>query len=157
MSKERTIWNVEEIEIVKQLKEEGLHCREIAKRVGRSEKGIYSKLIKMKTGVHNAIRTQIPWTPEDIEQLRRLRDVERKSFTEIAKIMKRPSGTLSSKHMYLRTGNKGNRVELNTISIPDETREEWRRRQAVSYRDLTAAFCGDPPLGYSALCKRGQQ
>ena len=124
---------------------------------GCTEKGIYSKLIKMRTGVSNAIRTQIPWTPEDIEQLRHLRDVERKSFTEIAKIMGRPSGTLSSKHMCLRTGNKGNRVELNTISIPEETREEWRRRQAISYRNLTAAFCGDPPIGYSALCKRGQQ
>ena len=158
MSKERTIWNAEEIEIVKRLKEEGLNYGEIAKRVGRSEKGVKVKLIKMRTGVQNALRQQKSWTPEETEQLRRLRDVERKSFTEIAKIMGRPSGTVASKHMYLRTNVKGIRVESNTLfTIPDETRQEWRRRQTIGYRDLTAAFCGDPPIGYSALCKRGQQ
>ena len=96
------------------------------------------------------------WTAQEIEQLKHLRDVERLTFTKIAKIMGRPSATVASKHSYLRTTMPIRHDAEQRISfiIPDAVKEEWKRRQMASHRDLTSAFCGDPPLGFSALDQR---
>ena len=157
----RTFWTMEEIEQVQALKADGVEDVEIARRMGRSTQSVRSKFHKVKHGHlqndgKNAWTERKSLTAQEIEQLKHLRDVERLSFTKIAKIMGRPSATVASKHCYLRTTMpiRHDVEQRGTFVIPPEVREDWRRRQMLDHRDLTSAFMGDPLPGMSALDQR---
>lgn len=157
----REYWTAEEIDQLHTLRAEGFEAPEIAQKLGRSTQSVRSKFHKVKNGIlqndgKNAWTERKAWTAQEIEQLKHLRDVERLSFTAIGKIMGRPSATVSSKHCYLRTSApiRHDVEQRGTFVIPPEVREDWKRRQMASHRDLTSAFCGDPPLGFSALERR---
>lgn len=53
---------------------------------------------------------------------------------------------------------KSLRIDHRVVSlsehVPDSALREWRVRLSINPRNLTAAICGDPLPGYSALERR---
>lgn len=149
-------WSAEDIERIQAMKDDGVLVQDIAKAVNRTQKAVFEKLVRIGSGRPLSSTVIVPWSAQEVEQLKFLRNTQRRSWGEIAKIMGRPSGTVYSKHNYLTnlSSSVGCAEQSNTLKIPEETRQEWRHRQSLDPRNLTAAFCGDPLPGFSALEKR---
>ena len=147
-------WSEEAVARLKELRAEGVNHAEIGRQLGRTRKAVAEKLIRLASG-QVAVPPPRPWTAQEIEQLKYLRDTERRSWGEISRIMGRPSGTVSSKHHYLGNSFKLGRAESNAnFIVPEEVKADWHRRQMLSHRTITAALCGDPLPGQSALERR---
>lgn len=100
------------------------------------------------------------WTPEEWQEAKRLRMLG-KPYWWIAFTLKRATLTVQQKFKReaekLRNGPVTSRERIDRIERPDfipaAAIDDRDRRAVMEPRDLTAAFCGDPPVGYSALDK----
>jgi hypothetical protein len=55
-----------------------------------------------------------------------------------------------------RLPNTPNPYVMARLSIPQHVLDERERRRELEHTSVTAAFCGDPLPGYSALDRRGK-
>lgn len=87
------------------------------------------------------------------------------SYSEIGAELGRPIGSVCSHLVAIKWGQaqrtslrRSVNIEPGTGPQPsDEQQQDRVRRQLADPRDLTAAICGDPVPGYSALERRGTQ
>lgn len=101
------------------------------------------------------------WTPEEWQEAKRLRMLG-KPYWWIAFTLKRATLTVQQKFKReaerLRNPKVGTAASVRHIKRPDfvpaSVLEDRDRRADLPPRDLTAAFFGDPPVGYSALDRR---
>lgn len=121
-----------------------------------------------KTSCHKRYTTIVPaseqvrisarkkWNAEDEATVYRLRYDEKKSLREIAALLNRTTGQIDGKLQRMKTPNRRVHFEQTNSQfiIPARCLIERDRRYAIAPRDLTAAFCGDPLPGYSALERR---
>lgn len=135
------------------LREQGKTLLEIADTFGRSYKSVQTMFIRMREGSGNRIIT--PWSQQDIARLKELRAQGVKT-RDIAQIIGRHPSHIYSKLAYLdHIYREGPRLEAQrSLNVPRDTEMEWRARQRLGPASLTAAFCGDPLPGYSALERR---
>lgn len=86
-----------------------------------------------------------PWTDEEIEEATRLRQ-EGYGSTAIARALNRTVSSVESQMTYRR--DDGTRIIPHKvggpIQVPDYVLADRDRRLAMNYRDLTAAYFGDP-------------
>jgi hypothetical protein len=103
-----------------------------------------------------------PWGWHDIERLVELREVQRLTWRRsmMSFVAGRPKCcALSARDGQARTPEGHDRPPAPHFAEPKpaardvvaRTAERDARRDAYDRRDLTATFCGDPPVGYSAL------
>jgi hypothetical protein len=118
-------WTPSEIERLLALKAEGLTPEQIGKRLNRTSKSVKTRLAYMKlTPAQRAAR---------LEYDRNRRNFQNKAVSKVAGVE--------------FEARKSARPEQDVIVERD-------RRHSAPMRDLTAAFFGDPPVGYSALERR---
>lgn len=118
-------WSAEEWQRAQELKASGSDYDQIAELLGRSRKAVKAKFQHM----HRTPAQQ----EHRIEYQRRKRDRKRE---------------------YQKSGRQAAGLD-NARELPaGEIFIERNERLALQPRDLTAAFCGDPLPGYSALDKR---
>jgi hypothetical protein len=86
------------------------------------------------------------WTAQEDATARQMRR-EGRSKREIARVLGRRLSSVCD-----RLNGKPSPAPPRVV--PDEVRAEHAHRAALAPRDLTAAICGDPLPGYSALDKR---
>jgi IS30 family transposase len=93
------------------------------------------------------------WAPEEIALLEQ-RLAEGVRPVQIARELGRHRSSIYER-MY-RGKLRKPRVSAGMVVsiVPDHVEREWRERQVAPIRDLTAAYLGDPPVGYSALERR---
>lgn len=124
------------------------HVRATLSRARAAARGPVIK-IRKKAG------TRSTFTQNDVEELVRMREIERKSWREISIATGRPLSTCSaryaeeSKPSIYRDYAGCNRPK----NIPDEIIADARRR-AIADRSITSLLFGDPAPGQSALDKR---
>jgi hypothetical protein len=94
-----------------------------------------------------------PWTTEEVQRASDLRDAG-VSYVEIAKELGRTPGAVGGKLSYSQTSGLRHHV-ANEQRPCDRTLAERDARAKLEHHTLTAAFCGDPLPGYSALDRRG--
>lgn len=95
------------------------------------------------------------WTADDIAQLMHKRDVEKKKWRVIAEEMNRKLTTCQHQWVIIKDPPAQKIRESVTVSkAPDNLIRDRDYRANLAPRDLTAAYFGDPPVGYSALDKR---
>lgn len=117
-------WSSAEVEMLLRLKAEGYTDAAIAVELGRSTKGVVGKLEYIGL---NPLQRE-----ERRQALRRRRIAE----------------GIQSKRLHPNG-------QIIASSRPDQERvAERNARYAAPHRDLTAAFFGDPPVGFSALERR---
>jgi transposase-like protein len=96
------------------------------------------------------------WTPESIALLQQ-RLADGVSVTAIAKELGRERTIVRAKIDYLQNFDRG-RPGAGNVKAPVISPSQWEerdRRLAAPPRDLTGAMLGDPPVGFSALERRG--
>jgi hypothetical protein len=99
-----------------------------------------------------------PWLPSEIATMLRMREQERRTWAEIDRTLKRPTGSSSSKYETVKRGREvsGNTVGGGRVVLTEEQiAAQAARKAAENKKTLTAAVLGDPPPGYSALDRRG--
>lgn len=84
-----------------------------------------------------------PWTRQEDETARRM-DEQNKPRREIGRVIGRSHHAVASRLRYLAT------LDRDWTPTP-EMIEDRNVRALLPHRDLTAAFCGDPKIGQSAL------
>jgi IS30 family transposase len=104
------------------------------------------------------MRDYRPWTMRDDEQLEKLL-ANNVGVTEIGKRMRRARQVIQRKRDEWRGPDykKYQRTVVESdfrIEIPEEVLVDRERRRDLQPRDLTAALCGDPLPGRSALERR---
>lgn len=144
-------WTREEVARLHELKARGLDDEQVGEMLGRTTPAVGIKLRKLARG--QIVRNVKAWSSQEIETLRNLRDKYRLGWDEIGKRLGRPSGTVYHKYKYLEVSAPSGIITAR-ISIPAPTEHDWRKRQLLSHQTLTAALCGDPLPGYSALERR---
>jgi hypothetical protein len=118
-------WTAEEWDRADKLRNDGADWSRIAELLGRSHKAVKAKFQLMN------------FTPEQREAKR---EYQRRKRDE--------------KKKYEKSGRQAAGLQ-NARELPcAEIFIERDRRLALPARDLTAAFCGDPKPGFSALDKR---
>jgi len=127
MTKEKTArpWKADELKRAIEMRESGLLLAEIASLIGRTEKAVRHKLGSSS------------FSPEQL-----------KTRAEKAKEYRALCGLGGGPRVHSNGWDK-------VASRPsDDLIKERDARWALQPRDLTAAFFGDPPVGYSALERR---
>lgn len=102
-------------------------------------------------------RKTIPqaWSDGQKADLYRLRVIEGRDWSEIARHFGRSEAAVKSKFKYEQHENKIQRAaEPMREPVPDSVLAERTRRLTAAARDLAGALLGDPPRGYSALDRR---
>lgn len=108
------------------------------------------------------------WSKKQVDTLRHLYEVERKSWEDISAVIGRTPWACRSKMHELRSGgqrNDGRRLagihNPHSMTVrPDLLADREARFAALQRRTHTQEFFGDPPPGFSALDlarKRAQQ
>jgi hypothetical protein len=127
VTKEKTArpWKSDELKRAVEMRESGLLLSEIAVLIGRTEKAVRHKL------------GYATFSPEQLKQ----RAARAKEYRALCGL------------------GGGNRVHSNgwdkvSTRPSDDLIKDRDARQSLRPRDLTAAFFGDPPVGYSALERR---
>ncbi len=118
------MWSPEDWANVVRLRAEGLTIPAVAARIGRRA---------------NTLKAKIRWEAMD-EDERAARAARIKGYK------RKHRQTIKSDRQFEMVRKEG-RPSLETI-------EDRERRHAAGPRDLTGAFFGDPPRGYSALERR---
>lgn len=144
-------WRDKDLQLLKRLVEDNASNADIAERLGRSVMSIKAKIARL--AMPTRIRARTSWTSEASKHLLVLRDEMGLGWTEIGKRLDR-AGSSCHTHYYILKNPTVTHVVVQRAPICSRTVEEWRRRQSISHRTLTAAFCGDPLPGCSALDKR---
>lgn len=99
--------------------------------------------------------SNLTFSPTDIDELIRLREIECKSWREISIVTGRPLSTCSSRYAEEKKPEiyrKYAGVD-RPKNVPDHILEDARRR-TLAPRSITSFLCGDPAPGQSALDKR---
>jgi hypothetical protein len=95
------------------------------------------------------------WTPEETMRAAAMH-AEGASYREIGERMRRSEGSVMS---HLKEPGLGKVHDAGWHAFAKPTEDMMvameARRDAFDARDLTATMCGDPPVGYRALDKRG--
>lgn len=95
---------------------------------------------------------QRAWTEEECARLLHLKEVEKKTWREIDALLGRRKGTSHSKYIAIRDPLPVSMIEpANRVVLSEKALAERAARQRLEHQSLTAAFCGDPLPGYSAL------
>jgi hypothetical protein len=95
------------------------------------------------------------WTPYDNAQLLYKRDIEKKKWRVIAAEMGRGLTTCQHQWMLIKHPPLPETHKFVKIfRVPESIIRDRNYRASLAPRDLTAAFFGDPPVGYSALERR---
>jgi len=144
-------WHEKDIELLKRLVEDNTSNADIAERLGRSVMSVKAKISRL--AMPTRIRARTSWTSEASKHLLVLRDEMGLGWTEIGKRLDR-AGSSCHTHYYILKNPTVTHVVVQRAPICSRTVEEWRRRQSLSPRTLTAAFFGDPLPGCSALDRR---
>lgn len=141
--KETAPWSAEQIETVRRLREdEGLTFAKIGLQLGRTTNSISNiyarRFIHPKT---NPLAKPMPWTPERIDELRKLRDVEGLSFLEIAGRLNFSPTTLYKAYQRYIGGERGPASKSRTTKAIQRSTESlgplWRdidRAKAIERR-----------------------
>lgn len=96
----------------------------------------------------------VNWPDEEQTELLRLREVEGLSWDKVAERLKRSQPSVESKYKYLKSkAAREGHPDVEARVSPEALRERAKRLHAPP-RDLTGAFFGDPPVGYSQLDRR---
>lgn len=150
------VWTDEERDRALLLNEQGMNYPEIAKELGRTRKSVHTMFARHRAGTLVNRRYLVGWKPEHIAELRGY--MERgMTNRQIAETMQRTYQAVQSKVTYLNQFDKwgqSSRPATEPNKSPEATISEWRHRQALNPRTITAALMGDPPPGYSALERR---
>jgi hypothetical protein len=93
------------------------------------------------------IRHDITWSAADIANLRRMREVERKTWKEIDRALNRALGSSCGKYARLRAIDRADEIAQEKR----EAKAERERLRGLSHLTITAAVFGDPLPGRSAL------
>jgi hypothetical protein len=105
------------------------------------------------------IRPNRPWTEHEIWRAKRWKATGY-SCQEIDRMLGRTVGSTNHKLHHADMAPVGEHHAPTVIgamrATPEVLAERERRREALDRRDLTGQFCGDPPIGYSALDRRQQ-
>jgi len=144
-------WHEKDIGLLKRLVEDNTSNADIAERLGRSVMSVKAKISRL--AMPTRIRARTSWTSEASKHLLVLRDEMGLGWTEIGKRLNR-AGSSCHTHYYILKNPTVAHVVVQRAPICSRTVEEWRRRQSLSPRTLTAAFFGDPLPGCSALDRR---
>jgi hypothetical protein len=129
--------------------EPGITAVQVADRLGCRQEYVRVCICRGKL----VMKHREPWSAEQIAQLYDLRDNQKLSFNQIGLIMGKTASALNSKYSYAESAVR--RHKISTVNIvPRDCDIDRRHRQSLEPRDLTAAFCGDPLPGYSALERR---
>lgn len=98
----------------------------------------------------------VAWPPEEVARLFRLRQVEGRDWSEIARELGRTESGVKSKYKYeLHSRDvRAPSVPFQREPVPELVLSEQARRLCAPYRSQASAFCGDPPFGFSALDRR---
>lgn len=120
----KTIWTKELLDRLAQLMAENLPVQAIADRMGISKKAVEGRLYWDRM------------TPEALAKRRAAVNARRRELHEKA----------------------DRRITIEQVQVSarpsDEQIKQRDMRLAMPYRDLTASFFGDPPIGFSALDQR---
>lgn len=124
------------------------HVRATLSRARAAERGPVIK-IRKKAG------TRSTFSKNDVEELIRKRDIERKSWRQISIETGRPLSTCSARYAEEHKPRIYQNYAGTTRprNIPDEIIADAHRR-AIAERSITALLFGDPAPGQSALDKR---
>ena len=148
---ESKTWTDAEVQQLQKMLDEGLSAGAIAERIGRTRRAVIAKIGRIQNGVAPNVRKS--WSDSEIESLLSLRDKYSLGWDQIGYRLGRPSGSVYSKYMCLKYETTRHAADPR-ISVPSASEQQWRHRQALAPRDLTAAVFGDPLPGFSALDKR---
>lgn len=162
----RWFWTADEDAALLRLVEARTAWAAIASETGRSHESCRSRrqilerrAVRSREAAAKGLpppRLQQPWSDADCTTLLRLRDVEHLDFTEIDRVLGRRAGCSGFKYRVLMdmparpkfvTGERA--MVLSAAQIAD--RDELAR---LRHHSITAALCGDPLPGRSALDQR---
>jgi hypothetical protein len=144
----RSMWTERSIkEIANQLRRTGPSVKDRAKRIG---------LERLKEAA-------FVWSDEATERLRALYHDTELTLTAIAQKVGAPSAvavTNKANHLglaprvrYIKLVQSAN-DDVDRVRVDPALFDARNQRLAAPYRSLSAAFFGDPPIGYSALERR---
>lgn len=156
-------WNDEDDRTLVQLRAQGMAWNEIAFRINRFStkcvnrtanacSGRYAKLLprEARRRIYNSGDR---WTKEDEQKLDALLR-QRKKPGEIAIILGKRTRSVHNKINYIRNPRQVAEIDMQTrVWAPPHLFEDRDRRERAE-RDITSAFFGDPPKGWSALDKK---
>jgi hypothetical protein len=105
------------------------------------------------------------WSKKQIDTLRHMYELERKSWEDISAVIGRTPWACRSKMHELRAGTQsdggrraaGIGTQHSMIVKPEILADRDAREQAALRRTQTQEFFGDPPPGFSALDKKRTQ
>lgn len=143
-------WTLEQMATLQRMRDvEGAEFDAIAAAVGHSAASCQTQLSKIKTARINPEKREQTaelrrlWTDEEIAQLLDLKDVKHLSWSGIDAMLRRGQGSSAHKYHSLKRAQARAAVDA----------APRRRPTYVEHATLTAAFCGDPLPGRSALDK----
>lgn len=150
-------WGESEIALVEQLRKQGMTREKIAQEIGRSKKALDEKLARMSRDQRDPKPVGRPttWSKEELKLALTMRSVEKKKWVDIARALGRSVGAVYCKIDREIHGRKIRSHQASALNmVPAAVEQERRHRLTLSPLTLTAALCGDPLPGRSALEQR---
>jgi hypothetical protein len=94
-----------------------------------------------------------PWTEAEVTLLI---DLINEGCTFVAAGVQLGRGTVAVRKKWISLGTERvGSTEVHAVVVPEERLADRDRRRAAPQRTLIGAWVGDPPVGYSALDRRG--
>jgi hypothetical protein len=164
MSRAGLRWTSDELEQLQALRAKGLDFPTIGAELGRDPKSCEVQLCKLRRRLGIAKVQPPPWNDAEDAKLVKAREVDHKSWKEVAEITGRTVLACIARMDHLRAlrgivkrhkhSSKGMvlPVKVDPLAIASSA----AYAMAKNRRDLTASVFGDPPPGYSALDRKRQ-
>jgi hypothetical protein len=139
-------WTVDQLTLLEKLEAQKLPWRDIADRIGRNEASCQTAMTKLRkqrrreAGLPEVTVVKRAWTQREVEELLRLREVERMRWHQIEKLLNRENSA-RTKYEALRRARRKEAL----LSASDKPSE---------HLTITASVLGDPLPGRSALDKK---
>jgi hypothetical protein len=94
-----------------------------------------------------------PWTEAEVTALI---DLMNEGVTFVAAGERLGRGAVAARRKWVSLGTERiGSTEARTVAVPEQCLADRDRRSAAPQRTLIGAWVGDPPVGYSALDRRG--
>jgi hypothetical protein len=150
------LWSAEDDAVLLQLRMDGFTVESFADLVfGRTVKACLQRVARMKLQQKEANwargngreprRRMTGFTDDEVAEILRLRDELHWTFPSIDEALDRRPGVCCQKYQQVKSARRC------LHQAPPKPRPTIIRPTVLPYRDLTSAFCGDPPPGRSAL------
>jgi hypothetical protein len=157
-------WTPDQLALLDQMAADGKsswdEIGEACGHTGPSAQSTYCRRRHLAEAVGNAMPRKDgrkPWSQVEIAEMVHLRDVEKLTFWEIDARLGRKKGSSNSKYHMVdcATPLHGPAEAGANIKITPAQLADRDARKRLEHSSLTAAFCGDPLPGRSALDQRG--